>query len=470
MKMTRRDLFKAFGALGFVLSPVARAMGYIAGGEFVDAPRFVMFFKGGSFHPASTNPASISQLAGTPIAPLQPHAQDLILFKGMNIHGGSPKSDGYQEEHGAGLIGCVTGNRYKYSKNDSYYAYTDFESIDIAIANHYQSVPRLAALPFASLHVGAGAQSDADNVGLGQRYISYRTRKAGDTQYGNAVEPVQDAGQVYDNLMQRVSVLCSGMSNQPAGDSEKLRAALLRRKSLIDFRLADIADAKRALGVDAEHAQKLDGLVDGWRELERGLDAQLAGGAVGAMLPCPTGQRPTGKGAGKQSCDDLSPVHDQMIGLIKLAFEWDLTRVVAYTLSGASSGQRMPSRGVSQAHHTLEHSNNVSGLNVMGTFYAEKFAALLGALKGIDDGQGKTALYNSSVILGMECWSDSSSGHYLKDIPFILAGQGAGKFQTGRIVDAKGRNNNDLLISVQNASGMASNVFGLESLCKGPIV
>ena len=28
----------------------------------------------------------------------------------MNIHGGSPKTDGYKEEHAAGLIGCTTGN------------------------------------------------------------------------------------------------------------------------------------------------------------------------------------------------------------------------------------------------------------------------------------------------------------------------------------------------------------------------
>jgi hypothetical protein len=159
-----------------------------------------------------------------------------------------------------------------------------------------------------------------------------------------------------------------------------------------------------------------------------------------------------------------------MIDLIKLAFEWDLTRVVAFTLSGASSGQRWPSKGVDQAHHSLEHNNNVSDLNTMGTYYAEKFARLLTSLKSIDDGGGHTALYNSSVILGMECWSDSSSGHYLTNIPFVLAGQGAGAFQTGRIVDAKGRSNNDLLVSVQKASGINSDTFGLASLCKGPIV
>jgi hypothetical protein len=106
----------------------------------------------------------------------------------------------------------------------------------------------------------------------------------------------------------------------------------------------------------------------------------------------------------------------------------------------------------------------------MGTYYSEKFARLLDAMKGIDDGNGQTGLYNSAIILGMECWSDSANGHYLTNIPFILAGQGAGRFQTGRIVDANRRNNNDLLISVQNACGIESEVYGLESLCAGPIV
>jgi hypothetical protein len=471
--LTRRELIKRFGATAFLLTPVARAMGMMPTGAFAGTPRFVMFFKGGSFHPESTSPSSIDNLADTPIAALQPHSADIILFQRMSIHGGSPKTDGYKEEHGAGLIGCVNGNSYHYSDNDSYYAYTDFESIDITIANHYQTIPKLAALPFPSLHIGAGAQSDADNVGLGQRYISYRNRQPGDSQYGNAIEPVQDAGQVYDQLMTRVQAICSGQSNQPVADNTAMRTALARKQSLIDFRLEEIADAKRVLGMDSEHALKLDGLVAGWREVESAVQAQLMGldgGGPRTPLACPMLTRPTGDGEREQSCDELGPVHDQMISLIKLAFEWDLTRVVAYTLSGASSGQRWPSMGVNQAHHSLEHSNNVEGLNIMGRFYAEKFAMLLEALKGIDDGNGQTALYNSSVLLGMECWSDSSNGHYLDDIPFILAGQGAGAFQTGRIVDAGGRNNNDLLISIQNASGIDSNVYGLASLCEGPIV
>ncbi|NJL26027.1 MAG: DUF1552 domain-containing protein [Calothrix sp. SM1_5_4] len=187
-------------------------------------------------------------------------------------------------------------------------------------------------------------------------------------------------------------------------------------------------------------------------------------------MACPTGTRPTGNGANKQNLDDLSAVHDQMIALIKMAFQWDLTRVVAFTLSGASSGQTLPSKGVTRAHHTLEHNGDVDSLVTIDTYYAQKFANLLTALKQVDDGGGKTALYNSSIILGMECWSNSSSGHYLTNVPFVFAGQGAGKFTTGSIVNAGGRNNNDLLISCLHASGINESTFGLASLCKGPII
>ena len=473
-RLSRRDLIKAFGPLAFLLMPIARSMGYVAGGPFSGAPRFVMFFKGGSFHsPSVMSIPSITSLSGSPLEPLQPHAADIILFKGMHTHGGSPKTDGYKEEHGAGLLGCVTGNSYHYYENDSYMAYTDHESIDITIANHYQTLPALANLPFSSLHLGAGARSDCDSCGLGQRYISFRQRQAGDGYYGNAIEPIQNAGQVYDSLMQRVNLICSGASNQPGSDNDKTLAALYRKKSLVDFRLADIAEAKRTLGMDSEHARKLDGLVAGWRDVESATQSQIdalgSGVPPGSVPQCPAGStRPGGNGEGMNDCDDLSPVHDQMVDLIQLAFAWDLTRVVAFTLSGASSGHRWSSRGIDRAHHSLEHGGDVAGLNVMGTYFSEKFARLLAALKRTDDGDGHTALYNSTIILGMECWSDG--GHYLRDIPYILAGQGAGKFTTGRIVDAGGRNNNDLLISALNASGIQSEVYGLESLCQGPIV
>ncbi len=470
-QMSRRDLLKTFGLSALLIHPVLRSMAYAAETPFEKAPRYVMFFKGGSFYPARTNPTSLTNLAGTPIAPLQEHASDLILFKNMNIHGGSPKSDGYKEEHAAGVYGCTTGNTYKYFKNDAYFAYTDNELIDVKIANHYKARADLADVPLKSLHLGGGAHSDADQVGVGNRYISFRNRQPGDTRYSNAIEPMQDAGQVYDLLMQTASTTCKAVSNQPGRETAQMNAALARRASVVDFIMSDIKDAKRRFGMDSEHGRKLDNMLEGWSQSEKSVrpDAKLKQASYTGKT-CPKLARPNANGANKQNLDVLSPVHDQMIAMIKLAFETDLTRVVAFTLSGGSSGQTWPSRGVHSAHHTLEHNGDVNGLVKIDTYYSEKFAGLLTAMKSVDDGGGKSALHNSSVFLGMECWSNSSSGHYLTNIPFVLAGQGGGRFKTGQIVDARGRNNNDLHISCLNASGLQTSTFGLASLCKGPII
>jgi Protein of unknown function (DUF1552) len=471
-RISRRELIKTCGLSALLLHPVLRSMAYAAETPFNKAPRYVLFFKGGSFYPGKTNPTSLSDLSGTPIAPLQAHASDIILFKNMNIHGGSPKSDGYKEEHAAGVIGCSTGNSYKYFQNDAYFAYTDNESIDVRIANHYQTRADLKDVPLKSLHIGGGAHSDADHVGVGSRFISFRNRMAGDTRYGNAIEPIQDAGRVYDLLIETAARTCLAQSNQPRGDAAKLNAILARRSSVLDFMIADVKDAKRRFGMDTEHAHKLDGLLESWSDSEKSARKIAAGqdAPSGIGKACPATVRPTANGANKHNLDQLSPVHDQMISMIKFAFELDLTRVVAFTLSGGSSGQTWPSRGVHAAHHTLEHNGDVASLVKLDTYYSEKFAGLLTALKSVDDGGGKTALYNSSVLLGMECWSNSSSGHYLTNIPFVFAGQGGGRFQTGRIVNAGGRNNNDLHISCLNAAGVQTNSFGLASLCKGPII
>jgi len=471
--ITRRELIKRFGTFAFLLSPVLRSMAYAASTPYATAPRFVMFFKGGAFLPSQMNMASLNNLAGSPIAPLQAHANNMILFRNMNTTGGRVQSPDYQEEHAGGLFGCTTGNTFRYSNRDAYYAYTDNESIDMRIARHYQTITELQSLPFSSLHVGAGAHSDADSVGLGQRYISFRNRQNGDARYGNAIEPIQNARQVYNMLMERINLICSKDSNQPGADIMQTRQALIRKKSLVDFKLNEINDAKRIFGMDSEHSRKLDSLVSHWRESEILMQQQIeniGSTATPATRACPVATNPDGNGANVLNCDQLSPIHDQMIQMIKLAFEWDLTRVAAFTLSGASGGQSWPSQGINRSHHSLEHSDNADALRTMGSYYSGKFSNLLTALSEIDDGNGETGLRNSAVLLGMECWSTGANAHHLTNIPYILAGQGGGKFNTGRIVDAAGRNNNDLLVSIQRACGINSNVFGLPNLCQGPIV
>ena len=472
--LTRRELMKRYGIAALLLHPVLRSMAYATEApSFAKAPRYVMFFKGGSFYPSRTSPASLTNLAGTPIAPLQAHANDIILFKNMNIHGGSPKSEGYSEEHAAGIIGCTTGDRYRYSEHDAYFAYTDNESIDVKIANHYKDREDLkAVVPLSMLSIGGGAHSDADSKGPGNRFISFRKRTAGDTRYGNAVAPIQDSGQVYKMLVSAAARSCAAVANQPNQVADDVRAASLRQVRFTDSLANLISDSMNHFGMDSENRAKLEGEYEFWRERAKSADrqSQTSPSAPASKLSdCGPAEKFASNGANKYDLDQLSLVHDEMIKLIQFAFRNDVTRVVAFTLSGASSGQTWPSRGIHTPHHKLEHRGDVDALVKIDTYYSEKFAALLQSLKDVKEGD-RTALYNSSVLLGMECWSNSSNGHYLKNIPFVFAGQGGGQFQTGQIVDAHGRNNNDIHISCLNAAGLPDTTFGMKSLCQGPII
>ena len=55
-------------------------------------------------------------------------------------------------------------------------------------------------------------------------------------------------------------------------------------------------------------------------------------------------------------------------------------------------------------------------------------------------------------------------------MPHHALAHAQGRFKTGRIVEAKGRNNNDLHVSCLNAAGVDTKTFGLASLCQGPII
>ncbi len=83
--------------------------------------------------------------------------------------------------------------------------------------------------------------------------------------------------------------------------------------------------------------------------------------------------------------------------------------------------------------------------------------------QGLDD--PGTAPSTAPSATGMECCRRRLNGHYLRNILFTFAGQSAGAFETGRVISASGRSNNDLLVSIRYASGIEADVFGLASLC-----
>lgn len=480
--LTRRELIQKFGILGFLLHPLVRSMAYASAPAGANPPRFVMIMKGGGYQPGQL--AGIStplNMAGTPLAPLQPSGADLILFKNMHITGGS--TYGGNEEHGCGLIGCVTGDITKYQSghSDSYFAYTDNESIDTRIAREYATNPATKTL-IDQLVIG-GSYSDSDETGLGQKYFSFKQRRTGQTgYYDNANPPTEDPALLYDALMRKISTICVALSNQPLRAGQSFRAAVNREKAIIGFQIQDINDAKAYLGMDSEHSHKLDGMLEGWSALDQSM-AKLQAAGVADLPACPKLSRPVGAMGSKLSSlyrsgnlDKIGLYHDYFIQLIQLAFQWDLTRVVAFSLGAPSNGQSYPSQKVNSAHHNLEHSGDDASLAKIDRYYSEKIQMLLTSLSSVRDPDNNSMLYNSTIVQVSECWSNPKNSingdgdHSLKQVPFLLAGQGGGHFTTGQVVDARSRSINDLWLSCLAASGVSATSFGAARFCKGPIV
>ena len=90
-------------------------------------------------------------------------------------------------------------------------------------------------------------------------------------------------------------------------------------------------------------------------------------------------------------------------------------------------------------------------------WYAQKVAEFLHILDSIPEGNG-TVLDNTLVVWGSEV--GRGYDHSFFNMPFVLAGGGAGAIEMGRQYDFPEQAHNRLLVSICQAMGMSTNAFG----------
>ena len=122
-----------------------------------------------------------------------------------------------------------------------------------------------------------------------------------------------------------------------------------------------------------------------------------------------------------------------MLDLQVLAYQCDLTRVITLMMGHEQSGMTYPQIGVPDAHHPISHHQKepekVAKTAKINAYHMTMFAYLLEKLKTTPDGDG-TLLDHMTLIYGAGI-ADSNT-HAPVDIPFILAGGGAGNLRGGR--------------------------------------
>lgn len=209
------------------------------------------------------------------------------------------------------------------------------------------------------------------------------------------------------------------------GDTPAERAAVSNQTTSLLDRITDRTRAlRRDLG--ASDQVVLDTYLETVREIERRVQLASSRDLSGIDLPeAPIGELPA-----------FDAQVDLLFDLIALAYQADLTRVASYIMVAEGTNRAYNHIGVSDSFHPVSHHANDLGrlekLVKIQTWHVERFAAFLGKMAAIPDGDG-TLLDHAMLLYGSNMSnSDRHNGHPL---PNVLVGGGNGTLRGGQHIE-----------------------------------
>lgn len=293
-----------------------------------------------------------------------------------------------------------------------------------------------AATKIPSLQLGLSTMdSSADGLpGPCSRTVSWNAK-------GEPMPKVIDPQAVFDRLVGAGPV--PGPA-QPGADP----AAVARRaanKSVLDFVLGH-ATSVRANASRGDRV-RMDQFLTSVRELEK----SVGEGTVSPSCTIPM------RSAARYALGDLPPdynrdVHaNQMIDLVVMALQCDLTRVVSFALDDGRSdfvyscvpvrhftptGSTLATGTVGGAHGVSSTSDTNDMYASLSRWYVEKLARLCQKLAAMDEGDTGNVLDKSLVWFGSEMKGGNHDG---LDLPLVYVGSGGGRLKVDLNVDFQSR-------------------------------
>jgi hypothetical protein len=209
-------------------------------------------------------------------------------------------------------------------------------------------------------------------------------------------------------------------------DPKERRERMRQQKSILDSVTQEVSRFKGALPQSDQ--TKLTEYLDSVRGVERRIQ-----NAETENRQLPLVDRPDGIPANWE--DHIKLMFDLMV----LAYQSDLTRVITLMVGHEQSGMTYPQIGVPDAHHPISHHQRepekVAKTAKINAYHVKMFTYLLERLRDTPDGDG-ALLGHMTMIYGAGI-ADSNS-HAPVNIPFLLAGGGAGNLKGGRHTNLKG--------------------------------
>jgi hypothetical protein len=377
-------------------------------------------------------PAAGSTNLGPILEALQPYQSRLLVLDNLSMqsrdHG--PGGDGHHR-----VPHMLTGTEMADENN------AGGASIDQKIAQAIGAGSRFASLPFAVRIVYGDTNG--------------RPLWSGPSRVVAAMQnPWEAYSRIFGGMSQPTTPSTAGMV-KPKPDL---------RRSALDRALKDVTALRPRLSISDR--ELLDSYQESLRDIEKRL-AMVAVPAASGMCTQPT----LGNSVDVKAEANYPAIGRLQTDLIVASLQCGATRVASLQWGNSNDQCTYSWLGVNTLGHDMAHNNNncdPSGSKKLKVYrwYSEQFAYLLGKLSAVPEGNG-TMLDNTLVLWASEF--GDSNGHAGNNLMWLLMGNAAGYFRSGRVLNCGGRSLNDLHTSLGNAFGLTDKTFGNPAYCKGPL-
>lgn len=447
-KLRRRTMLGAMGATALTL-PFLRLLGDDRAGAQTEGPtrRLLVVFSPNGTWPDEWRPDGGENdfTFRRVLAPLEPFRDRVLVLGGVSmLSTDRGPGDGHQKGMGHVLTGVplLPGDVAGGCDSCPPVSWASDLSVDQAIANHIGESTR-----FRSLELGAKSPD----------YANVWTRMS----YRAASEPLPPEASPW-RAFERVF-------GDAGIDPDAARRRLALRQSVLDHNIAEFERLNARLS--SADRIRFERHLDTVRDIERRITAP---GALGAECSIPA----VGGVMDHEAIENYPEVVRLQSEIMVMAFACGLTNVGSIQWTNSVGNIPFPFIGVSSNHHDLSHEGDSNGDAVesivrINTWYAEQYAHLLQRLSEVPEGEG-SMLDHTLVVWVNELGKGNS--HTLRNVPFVLGGNvpnddGTRHFRMGRYLQFDGDTtpHNDLLVSLCQAYGIATDAFGDRDFCNGPL-
>jgi uncharacterized protein DUF1552 len=336
------------------------------------------------------------------LSPLEPVRKHLNIMRGLTLQKARANGDG-PGDHARSSATFLTGQQArKTSGNDINLGI----SVDQFAARQIGTETRMPSL---ELGCENGKRAGSCDSGYACAYSSNVSWADEDSPMPKMVNPAA----VFETLF------------GDARRTEEQRQRLKKRASILDFVRDESKRMERHLGT--ADREKLAEFQESVREIERRVQA-----AATETGDAPDPGRPAPTGIPRKVSEHI----DLMFDMLLLAFKTDTTRISTFMIGTGGSNRSIPEIGVREGHHQLSHHKGVEEMvekiRRIDKFYVERFARFVQSLA--DTREGDASLIDNCLIMYGSGICDGNR-HNHEDLPVVLAGNGGGTVETGRLVE-----------------------------------